>query len=46
MRDKHRSIEIITLSIVIWALLGAVTTLILFLILLVPLALLIKIFGG
>ena len=44
MRNKR--IDITTISLIIAALLGAVVTLVLFLILLIPLVLLIKIFGG
>lgn len=44
MRNRH--LDITTMSLVVAALLGAVVTLVLFLILLIPLVLLIKIFGG
>lgn len=44
MRNKR--IDITTISLIIAALLGAVVTFLLFVILLIPLALLIKIFGG
>lgn len=44
MRNKR--IDITTISLIIAALLGAVVTFVLFLFLLIPLALLIKVFGG
>ena len=43
---RNRRIDITTASLIVAALLGAVVTLVLFLILLIPLVLLIKIFGG
>ena len=43
---RNRRIDITTMSLFVAALLGAVATLVLFLILLIPLALLIKVFGG
>ena len=44
MRNRH--INSVTVSILIMMLLGAVTSFILFIVLLIPLALLITIFGG
>ena len=44
MRNRH--LDITTMSLIVAALLGAIVTLLLFVILLIPLALLIKIFGG
>ena len=43
---RNRRLDITTMSLVVAALLGAVVTFLLFVILLIPLALLIKIFGG
>ena len=43
---RNRRLDITTMSLIVAALLGAVVTLIMFTILLIPLALLIKIFGG
>ena len=44
MRNRH--INTVTVSVLVMMLLGAVISFVLFLILLIPLALLIKIFGG
>ena len=44
MRNKR--MDIMTMSLVLAALLGAVVTFVIFIVLLIPLALLIKIFGG
>ena len=43
---RNRRIDITTMSLFVAALLGAIVTFLLFVILLVPLALLIKVFGG
>ena len=43
---RNRRLDITTMSLIVAALLGAVVTLLLFVILLVPLALLVKVFGG
>ena len=43
---RNRRLDITTMSLIVAALLGAVVTLLLFVILLIPLALFIKIFGG
>ena len=43
---RNRRLDITTMSLIVAALLGAIVTLILFIILLIPLALLIKIFEG
>lgn len=43
---RNRRLDITAMSLVVAALLGAVVTLVLFVILLIPLVLLIKIFGG
>ena len=44
MRNRH--LDITTMSLFVAALLGAIVTFLLFVILLIPLVLLIKIFGG
>ena len=43
---RNRRLDITTASLIVAALLGAIVTLLLFAILLIPLALLIKVFGG
>ena len=43
---RNRRLDITTMSLIVAALLGAVISFVLFLILLIPLVLLIKIFGG
>ena len=43
---RNRRLDITTMSLIVAALLGAIVTLIMFTILLIPLVLLIKIFGG
>jgi hypothetical protein len=43
---RNRRLDITTMSLIVAALLGAVVTFLLFVILLIPLVLLIKIFGG
>ncbi len=43
---RNRRLDITTMSLIVAALLGAIVTLIMFTILLVPLALLVKVFGG
>ena len=43
---RNRRLDITTMSLIVAALLGAIATLIMFTILLIPLALLIKVFGG
>ena len=43
---RNRRIDTVTVSILVMMLLGAVISFVLFLILLIPLVLLIKIFGG
>lgn len=45
MRNKN-TLDVITISVIVWALIGAVVTLVLFIIIIVPLALLIKVLGG